>query len=46
MPMPLEEWQKRLERHFTQLASARSHSDFPLFALEHGLSEDRVSRDQ
>ena len=40
MPMPLEEWQRRLERHFTQLASARSDSDFPLFALEHGLTED------
>src|ERR1019366_7799880 len=40
MPMPLEEWQKRLERHFTRLASARSGSDFPLFALEHGLSEE------
>lgn len=38
MPMPLEEWQRRLESHFTQLASARSPSDFPLFALEHGLS--------
>lgn len=40
MPMPLEEWQRRLERHFTQLTSARSTSDFPLFALEHGLSEE------
>lgn len=39
MPMPLEEWQKRLERHFTQLASARANSGFPLFALEHGLAE-------
>jgi hypothetical protein len=40
MPMPLEGWQKRLERHFTQLASARSSSEFPLFALEHGLSQE------
>jgi len=40
MPMPLEEWQERLERHFTQLAAARSKSGFPLFALEHGLTED------
>ena len=39
MPMPLEKWQERLERHFKQLASARSNSGFPLFALEHGLSE-------
>lgn len=42
MPTPLEEWQKRLERHFTQLASARSNSDFPLFALEHGLTEGEL----
>src|SRR5208337_2530623 len=40
MPMPLEKWQERLERHFTQLASARSNSGLPLFALEHGLTED------
>ena len=39
MPMPLEQWQERLEGHFTQLAAARSTSGFPLFALEHGLSE-------
>ncbi|MDO8589230.1 MAG: hypothetical protein Q7T82_19560 [Armatimonadota bacterium] len=38
--MSLEEWQERLERHFTQLAAARSKSGFPLFALEHGLTED------
>src|SRR5665213_118435 len=40
MPMPLEEWQKHLERHFTQLAAVRSISYFPLFALEHGLSKE------
>ncbi len=39
MPTALEEWQNRLERHFTQLAAARSDSGFPLFALEHDLSE-------
>src|SRR5579862_426741 len=38
MSMPLEQWQKRLEGHFTQLASSRSSSSFPLFALEHGLT--------
>ena len=38
MSMPLEQWQKRLDGHFTQLASARSNSSFPLFALEHGLT--------
>lgn len=36
MPMPLQEWQRR---HFTHLSSTRPHSDFPLFVLEHGLSE-------
>ena len=39
MPMPLEDWQRRLERHFAQLAQARSHSGFPLFALEHDLTD-------
>jgi hypothetical protein len=39
MTMSLEEWQKRLERHFAQLATARSKSGFPLFALEHNLTE-------
>jgi hypothetical protein len=43
MPILLEEWQKRLERHFTQLASARSTSRFPLFALEHGLTKDELN---
>lgn len=42
MPMPLDQWQKRLEGHFTELASARSASDFPLFALEHGLSDHEL----
>lgn len=40
MNMSLEQWQKRLEGHFTQLASTRSNSSFPLFALEHGLTDD------
>ena len=40
MPTPLDEWQQRLESHFEQLAAARAYSDFPLFALEHGLTED------
>src|SRR5436305_1688569 len=38
MPMPLDQWQIRLERHFSELARARAQSGFPLFALEHGLS--------
>jgi hypothetical protein len=28
------------EGHFSQLASLQSYSDCPLFALEHGLTED------
>src|ERR1035437_1949327 len=42
MPIPLHEWQKRLELHFAQLASERSISGLPLFALEHGLTEDEL----
>jgi hypothetical protein len=42
MPMPLEDWQRRLQRHFTQLAKARSRSGFPLFALEHDLTESEL----
>ena len=38
MPMPLEDWQRRLERHFQQLATARTDSGFQLFALEHDLT--------
>jgi hypothetical protein len=38
MNMSLEQWQNRLEGHFTLLASARSNSGFLLFALEHGLT--------
>jgi hypothetical protein len=42
MPMPLEDWQRRLERHFQQLAAARSNSGFPLFALEHDLTASEL----
>jgi hypothetical protein len=38
MPMSLEEWQKRLDGHFTHLARSRSSSDLPIFALEHDLT--------
>jgi hypothetical protein len=34
----LDACQERLERHFTQLAATRPVADFPVFALEHGLS--------
>ena len=43
MPVPLKEWQERLEGHFTQLAAARAKAGFPLFALEHGLTEDEIN---
>lgn len=42
MPLSLDEWLERVEQHFSELARARSGSGFPLFALEHGLSEDDV----
>jgi hypothetical protein len=42
MAMPLDQWQKRLEGHFRELASARSTVDSPIFALEHGLNEDEL----
>ena len=42
MPMPLDKWQERLERHFAELASARAKSGFPLFALEHGLTDKEL----
>jgi hypothetical protein len=38
--MPLEEWQKRLDKHFTQLAHSRSATGLPIFALEHDLSAE------
>ncbi len=43
MPIPLDEWQLRLEQHFTVLAEQRANSGFPIFALEHGLSEPELN---
>lgn len=37
--MNLDEWQARLENHFTSLAHARSDSGFHIFVLEHGLND-------
>ena len=34
----LEGWQARLSEHFARLADARREADWPVFALEHGLS--------
>ncbi|MEF2144173.1 MAG: hypothetical protein V3573_01905 [Desulfovibrionaceae bacterium] len=44
MTNPLKEWQERLERHFQSLARARGETGFPIFALEHGLSEDELEQ--
>ncbi len=43
MPVPLKQWQERLEAHFKQLAAARAKAGFPLFALEHGLTKDEIN---
>ena len=43
MLTPLEEWQLRLERHFAALADVRAKSGFPLFALEHGLTDEDLN---
>ncbi len=42
--MNLSDWQTFLGEHFAKLRSERSarHADMPLFALEHGLSDDQV----
>ncbi len=42
MNIPLEEWQQRLEEHFSQLASIKKAAAIPLFALEHGLHEEEL----
>lgn len=42
MPIPLDDWQELLEGHFGELADVRAESGFPLFALEHGLTEENV----
>lgn len=39
MPGSLDEWQERLDRHFSDLAASRAGSGFPIFALEHNLSD-------
>jgi len=40
--MPLEKWQEHLERHFAALAESRAESGFPIFALEHGLTDSEL----
>jgi len=41
--MTLDSWQAQVERHFESLASLRAGSGLPLFALEHGLSDEALS---
>lgn len=43
MSRPLDHWQDRLERHFRSLATLRNSVGLPLFALEHGLSQDELT---
>ena len=43
MDARLEEWQQRLEAHFESLARIRAESDFPVFALEHGRSQEELN---
>jgi hypothetical protein len=43
MQTPLDQWQARLERHFESLAKTRAGTGLPIFALEHGLSEDDLA---
>ncbi len=42
MSCSLDEWQKRLRRHYTQLRA--ENEGRPLFALEHGLSQSEIER--
>lgn len=40
--LSLDQWQERLAGHFAQLAALRADSEFPLFALEHGLAVEEL----
>ncbi len=42
MPTPLDAWQARLHEHFSALAHIRESSGFPIFALEHGLTDTEL----
>ena len=43
MSVTLDDWQRRLEKHFSELSESREGSGFPVFALEHGLAEEEFS---
>jgi hypothetical protein len=40
MTAGLDAWQGRLENHFKNLAASRNSGEFPLFAMEHGLTQE------
>lgn len=42
MSVSLDDWQQRFERHFSGLAASRPVSEFPIFALEHGLQPNEL----
>lgn len=39
LPVTLDQWQARLAVHFDDLSRQRQKTEWPLFALEHGLAE-------
>jgi hypothetical protein len=39
LPVTLDQWQARLTAHFDDLSRQRQKTEWPLFALEHGLAE-------
>lgn len=43
MPVPLDTWQTKMEKHFSALAEQRATSGYPIFALEHGLNESELA---
>lgn len=42
MSVPLDKWQERMEVHFADLKARRVRSGLPIFAMEHGLTEESV----
>ncbi|MCY4100964.1 MAG: hypothetical protein OXF46_08585 [Rhodobacteraceae bacterium] len=44
MNIDLQTFNSRLHRHFKALATTIKESNFPIFALEHGLSDDEIDQ--
>lgn len=42
MPLSLDYWHDRLDRHFRSLATSRATSGLPIFAFEHGLTAPEI----